>query len=51
MKKGIRLSKGLILFDYRLREVLKQCSVDELKFYRNKILKDIDIIISKKNKK
>ena len=50
MKKGIKLNKGLLLFDYRLREVLKQCSLEELKFYRTKILKDIDIIISKKSK-
>lgn len=49
MKKGIKINKGLILFDYRLTQELKKLSYNELVYYRKKVLKDFDRMIQLRN--
>lgn len=51
MKKGISISKGLILFDYKLTQELKKLSLEELIYYRKKVLNDFDRLILIKEKK
>lgn len=52
MKKGISFNKGLILFDYRLSNELKDLNLNELKFYKKKINKLFDkFIMIRENEK
>ena len=46
MNKGIKLKKGLILFDYRLTQELKKLSYNELIYYRKKVLNNFDRLIA-----